>query len=250
MAFSPDGKRLAAGAGPNLVKVWDTASGRELLVQGLKRSSVESLAFSPDGERLAVAGLTRDVQILDARTGDLKRTCSGDLVYRGRLTFSPKGDRLASAASGGIELWDVESGQLIRMFKGHVGSVMDVAFSPDGTLLASAGVDGCVKVWDAVSDPESIPISGPLARMFVVISPSGRTALTGLRESTIQLWNTPTGKPLGEPLNLEHSVENWDFTGRWEPSGAHRRRQERNDLGRGNQQDGSHVQTRWPSIHA
>ena len=212
LAFSPDGERLAAGAGPNLVHVWDAASGRELLVTGLKRSSVECLAMSPDGDRLAVAGIARDVQILDSRTGQLLWTCSGELVHRSRLTFSPDGERLASAASGGIELWDAESGQLIRMFKGHVGPVVDVAFNPDSTLLASAGADGCVKVWDAVSDPESIPISGPLARLYVVISPDGRTALTGLGESTIQLWNTTTGKPLGEPLNLDYKQASFDFT--------------------------------------
>jgi eukaryotic-like serine/threonine-protein kinase len=212
LAFSPDGNRLAAGTGPNLVNVWDAASGRKLLVTGLKRSSVECLAMSPDGDRLAVAGVARDVQILDSRTGQLLWTCSGDLVHRSRLSFSPDGERLASAASSGIELWDAESGQLIRMFKGHVGPVMDVAFNPDSTLLASAGADGCLKVWDAVSDPESISISGPLARLFVVISPDGRTGLTGLGESTIQLWNTTTGKPLGEPLNLDYKQASFDFT--------------------------------------
>jgi WD40 repeat protein/serine/threonine protein kinase len=212
LAFTRDGERLAAGNGPNLVNVWDAASGRELLVTGLKRSSVESLTTSPDGERLAVAGIARDVQILDAHTGAVVSTCSGDLAPRGRLIFSPDGQRLASASSGGIELWDTESGQLIRVFKGHVGPVTDVAFSPDGALLASTGGDGCVKVWDAISDPGSIPISGPLARLFVVISPEGRTALTGIGESTIQLWNTTTGKPLGEPLQLEDQQASLDFT--------------------------------------
>ena len=33
-----------------------------------------------------------------------------------------------------------------------------------------------------------------------------------LRESTIHLWDTATGKPLGEPLKLEHKAVNWDFT--------------------------------------
>ncbi len=212
LAFSPDGKQLAAGVGANALKIWDSASGRELLVKHLQRSSVVSLAFSPDGERVAVAGMPREVQILDAHTADALTTYSGDIGIRGRLTFSPMGDRLASAGSGGIELWDTESGQLIRTFKGHVGRVTDIAFSPDGTFLASAGLDGCVKVWDAKSDPESIPLSGPLARLFVVLSPGGRTALTCLGESTIQLWNTTTGKPLFEPLKLEHNQVSFDFT--------------------------------------
>jgi WD40 repeat protein len=35
VVFSPDGKRLASGAGEQALKVWDTASGHELLVKEL-----------------------------------------------------------------------------------------------------------------------------------------------------------------------------------------------------------------------
>jgi WD40 repeat protein len=51
VAWSPDGRRLATGSGDNTVKVWDAASGEELLT--LRHgSAVWSVAFSPDGRRL------------------------------------------------------------------------------------------------------------------------------------------------------------------------------------------------------
>jgi WD40 repeat protein len=56
VAFSPDGKRIASGAGyrnkPGEVKVWDTQTGQEVL--DLKGAG-GSVAFSPDGQRLASA---------------------------------------------------------------------------------------------------------------------------------------------------------------------------------------------------
>jgi WD40 repeat protein/serine/threonine protein kinase len=212
LAFSSDGNRVASNAG-SVLKVWDTFSGRELLVKDMK-NSVMSVAFSPDDKRLAVAGQTSDVQILDASTAELVKICPGDVAHRVKLKFSPDGKRLAAAGyESGLELWDADTGQRVRTFKGHHGFVMDFAFSPDGTRIASAGTDGRVKVWDVIGDRDIIQIPA-LGQQFTYnpLSPDGRIALTGFRKSTIHLWNAETGEPLGEPIKLEHKCVNLDFT--------------------------------------
>ena len=52
-AFSPDGRRLFTGSLDQTVKIWDTATGQELLTIRLE-DAVVGLALSADGNRLAV----------------------------------------------------------------------------------------------------------------------------------------------------------------------------------------------------
>ncbi len=196
-----------------MLTVWDAFSSRELFKKDMKYP-VTSMAFSPDDKRLAVAGRTSGVQILDSGTGELVKICSGDVAHRVQLKFSPDGKRLAAAGhESGLELWDADTGQRVRTFKGHHGFVWDFAFSPDGTRMASAGTDGRVNVWDVISDRDviSIPVLGQ-QNLYNPLSPDGRIALTGMNESTIHLWNTETGEPLGEPIKLEDKAVNLDFT--------------------------------------
>jgi Flp pilus assembly protein CpaB len=64
LAFSPDGKLLAAG-GSDVVRLYHAASGREVARVDAYRGRVESLKFSPDGKWLAVAGEANTALVCD-----------------------------------------------------------------------------------------------------------------------------------------------------------------------------------------
>src|SRR5205823_5342650 len=81
VAFSPDGKRIAAGAGgldlnSGELRVWD-AESREVLFAVPTRRSVRCVAFSPDGKTLATAEHDGTARLRDATTGDLLFELSG-----------------------------------------------------------------------------------------------------------------------------------------------------------------------------
>ncbi len=56
VAFSPDGKRIISGSFDRTVKLWDVASGKEVITLGEHSGVVWSVAFSANGRRIAAAG--------------------------------------------------------------------------------------------------------------------------------------------------------------------------------------------------
>jgi WD40 repeat protein len=68
LAFSPDGKRFAAGVG-NEVVLWDVASRQRLRVIRAGQAFVRKLAFHPGGRLLATAGDVPTLSLWDSEDG-------------------------------------------------------------------------------------------------------------------------------------------------------------------------------------
>jgi WD40 repeat protein/serine/threonine protein kinase len=157
LAFSPDGKRLAAASSDKTVRVWDWRTGQTPLLTLEHDDKVLGVAYSPDGQRLASVGWDRLVRVWDAATGRPLGAFEGHAIAVTSVTFSPDGKRLATGSlDRTVKVWDAETGRETLTLRGHTDSVQAVAFSPDGYLLASAAGEagpsgrlGEVKVWDA-----------------------------------------------------------------------------------------------------
>jgi WD40 repeat protein len=152
LAFSPDGRHLAAALESQGLVIWDVATGEEVRTPkgGGALVRPQDVTFSPDGRWLALAGAEGAVRVLDFATGQEGRVFQGHAAPVLSVAFSPDGRRLASGSlDGTIKVWDFAEGRELLTLKGHTDYVQSVAFSPDGTHLASGGRDGAVKVWDA-----------------------------------------------------------------------------------------------------
>ena len=77
MAFSPDGQRIVTGSGDQTAKVWDAASGKELLTLKGHGSRVWSVAFSPDGQRIVTGSRDQTAKVWDAASGKELLTLKG-----------------------------------------------------------------------------------------------------------------------------------------------------------------------------
>ena len=218
VAFSPDGRILAAGSGHKGVLFWDAKTGKE--IRFLEGPDVgDYIAFSPDQKTLAS---TRNwqpgeaggvVHFWEVATGKRHKQFMGDKHLIRCLAFSADGDRLASHSQwtvgtgqvGAVRLWDVATGkELLKIPTNNAGHT--IAFSPDDRLLAF-DVEYSIRLCAADTGKEIRKLEGHqkvvsdrgITSGYVnalAFSPDGKLLASASCDNMARIWDVGTGKAL------------------------------------------------------
>ncbi|MFI2765251.1 hypothetical protein ACH5A3_41585 [Streptomyces echinatus] len=220
LAFSPDGRTLAAVWRAGLVSLWNITRPDDVHPRGAPLNLAcpdvfsRRIAFSPTGRTLAAACDDEAGTISLWNTTDPAHPGRGRSLKTGRrvnsLAFSPDGGTLA-AGSNTVHLWKVADpghpAPLGEPLTGPAQPVMSVAFSPDGHTLAAGSADHTIHLWN-VTHPKTI---GPLGRPLtgpgdvvteVVFSPDSRTLAAGNTDGNVDLWSLPPTRIIGAGGNV------------------------------------------------
>jgi WD40 repeat protein len=195
LSLSPDGRLLASAVGPRGVKLWCTATRRE--VAHLRVGSVNWLVFQPGTGHL----VTSNVEGLGVHVWPVNE----DHEAPGRLRVGPPGRiardiafprYLAVSADGGYlavlkgdsdaAILDLTRPENPLRVVTHPG-VMNVAISRSGRWLATAsGTASEVRIWDGLSGKQVAELPAlPLA--FIAFDPKGRRLAVGTTQECC-LW--------------------------------------------------------------
>jgi WD40 repeat protein len=197
VAFSPDGKLLAAGglddAGKEQysLRLWDAAAGKELRRCELpKNEPVTGFAFSPDGAGLAALVAETDSFVFDVATGKVLHRLPHYWPFR--IAYAPDGKTVVTIRGQALRLWDPATAKERSLdYHGHQSGVTSAVLSPDGKTVASGAED--VRLWDVATAKQVGRIASP--GTAVAFAPDGKVLATvGRGRKTLHLWEADGGK--------------------------------------------------------
>lgn len=177
MAFSPDGNSLFTRGLDQLVRQYDTHTGKEIRTFGIPRSK-EKLIYFNDAGGLKVSK-------------DNKTVFSIHLERQDENQIS-------------VRSWEIATGKELPSLKGKKAmenGFASVAFSPQTKFVALSEINGTIHLWDLVAAKEVYHLAGARPEIYaysveIVFSPDGKQLIARASYRLMQLWDMVEGKEL------------------------------------------------------
>jgi WD40 repeat protein len=154
VCFTPDEARMLTAGDDGTVRVWDTATGKELRTIGNRQGKFKGLVLLSDGKTLVTADDSGTMQMWDMNSGVSGASVSVSGEAQNRIAATAQGVRLAAMQQNEVVLYRVTDNGMQREHafqhsKSQPHSrLASVCFSPDGQTLVGGGDLGELEFWN------------------------------------------------------------------------------------------------------
>jgi WD40 repeat protein/serine/threonine protein kinase len=203
VAFSPISTNIlaTAGAGDNLVKLWDLANRRVVARLGMdeRHGWIHWVAFSPDGKLLAAAYETNLILWNIEDQSRLWMRESREPVFINSVAFTPDGKAVVSGGGDrpNIRVWDATTGNELAPFPSDQNAIfIKAVIAPGGQVMASIGGANRLILWDFAERRLRVELPFSFSSPVVAFSPDARLVAAGATPDAIRIWEVASGRPI------------------------------------------------------
>jgi WD40 repeat protein len=229
VAFTRNSRHIASVSIDGTMKVWDAASGCDILsieghanmafvtdsspdnilMQDLGRSrnlcvKVLAAGYTPDGSRIGMALEDNTIRILDTKSGAEIQRLKAVHSRTISITYCADGRQVvAEFWHDGVRLWDKSNGQVLGYLRGYTACVRCAAISSDGDKAVSGSDDGSIRVWKAATGQLLLILDGHKEPVLhVAFSPLGDRIVSISEDRTLRVWDVERGIEIAHHTDL------------------------------------------------
>jgi DNA-binding beta-propeller fold protein YncE len=213
VAFSPDGKLLAAGGADNIARVWNVDEKK--LVGELKghTSWILSVNFSADGKFIVTSGADRTAQVWEV--GAWKLAVKLDQMEPvTAAVFGPNAELVAMSVSGltdrMIRFRRRDNAQLARAIDMGAPQPLGLVWAPAGNRMYVPLTDKTVRVYDPNSGGHVATLAGHTDWVYAAaVSADSAKLATASADGTVKLWHTGENRLVATLVQITPRTDEW-----------------------------------------
>ncbi len=195
VSFHPKSDLVAMAVEDGSVRLWNLRDKSIQETFDAHRGVVWASQFFNDGELLATAGDDGQLKIWSRAKQEPLKIFEHPNAVRG-LAISREGKLFAGDRKGGLHVWSADSSEPLATAQ-QPGAVYSVAISPDSQTLATAGSDKVIRLWNAETLKQRLPLEGHAGPVYgLSFNPHGDQLASAGWDGTIRIWNVADGKLL------------------------------------------------------